>query len=96
MSHSDLTFITNEPGNTLSDRFRTLIQDTEYFDVLVGYFYTSGFWQIYPEIESSEKIRILIGISTNREVYNTIQQSLILSHTELKNHYSEEVSKEME
>lgn len=96
MSHSDLTFITNEPGNTLSDRFRTLIQDTEYFDILVGYFYTSGFWQIYPEIESSKKIRILIGISTNREVYNTIQQSLILSHTELKNHYSEEVTREME
>lgn len=96
MAHSDLTFITNEAGNTLSDRFRTLVKDTKYFDVLVWYFYTSGFWQIYPEIESSEKIRILIGISTNREVYDTIQQSLILSHTELKSIYSENVSSEIE
>jgi phosphatidylserine/phosphatidylglycerophosphate/cardiolipin synthase-like enzyme len=95
-SHSDLTFLTNEEGNTLSDRFRTLIKDTQYFDVLVWYFYTSGFWQIYPEIESSEKIRILIGISTNREVYDTIQQSLSFSHTELKNIYSEKVSQEIE
>lgn len=95
-SHSDLTFLTNESGNTLSDRFRTLIKDTQYFDVLVGYFYTSGFWQIYPEIESSEKIRILIGISTSREVYDTIQQSLLLSHTELKNLYSDKVTQEIE
>ncbi len=95
-SHSDLTFLTNEEGNTLSDRFRTLIKDTQYFDVLVGYFYTSGFWQIYPEIESSEKIRILIGISTSREVHDTIQQSLILSHTELKNQYSDKVTQEIE
>ena len=95
-SHSDLTFITNESWNTLTDRFRTLIKDTKYFDVLVGYFYTSGFWQIYPEIESSEKIRILIWISTNREVYDTIQQSLIQSHTELKNSYSEIVTQEIE
>ena len=95
-SHSDLTFLTNEEGNTLSDRFRTLIKDTQYFDILVGYFYTSGFWQIYPEIESSEKIRILIGISTSREVYETIQQSLISSHTELKNTYSEQISQEIE
>ncbi|MFO0764348.1 MAG: hypothetical protein U0518_05900 [Candidatus Gracilibacteria bacterium] len=93
---SDLTFITNESGNTLSDRFRTLIKDTQYFDVLVGYFYTSGFWQIYPEIESSEKIRILIGISTSREVYTTIQQSLESSYSEIKNIYSEKVCNEIE
>ena len=73
-----------------------LIKDTQYFDVLVWYFYTSWFWQIYPEIESSEKIRILIGISTNREVYTTIQQSLILSHSEIKNIYSEKVCDEIE
>lgn len=79
MTHTDLTFITNEHGNKISDRFKSLIKDTEFFDVLVGYFYTSGFWQIYPEIESTERIRILIGINTNREVYNAIQSAKNLS-----------------
>lgn len=40
---TDLTFITNEKGENLVDRFVTLIKDTRYFDCLVGYFYTSGF-----------------------------------------------------
>lgn len=40
--NSDLTFITNEKNQTLLDRFRVLIKDTLFFDVLVGYFYTSG------------------------------------------------------
>jgi hypothetical protein len=35
---SDLTFLTNEQGNTLRDRFRVLLGDnTRLFDVLVGY-----------------------------------------------------------
>ena len=52
---TDLTFITNEQGNNLKDRFRALIKDTCFFDVLVGYFYTSGFYAIYPQLEETEK-----------------------------------------
>jgi len=43
MMNSDLTFITNEKERTLLERFKVLIKDTHLFDVLVGYFYTSGF-----------------------------------------------------
>lgn len=93
---SDLTFITNETGNKLRDRFKKLIKDTKFFDVLVGYFYTSGFWQIYPEIESSKKIRILIGISTNREVHDHIQTALKLSSHELKEQLSAAVQIEID
>jgi len=32
----DLTFITNEKNQSLANRFRTLIKDTQFFDVLVG------------------------------------------------------------
>ena len=35
--NSDLTFITNEKNQTLLDRFRVLIKDTRFFDVLVVY-----------------------------------------------------------
>ena len=40
---TDLTFFTNEPDSTLLDRFKATLTDAQYFDVLVGYFRTSGF-----------------------------------------------------
>jgi superfamily II DNA/RNA helicase/HKD family nuclease len=90
--HSDLTFITNEEGQNLLERFRVLIKDTEFFDVLVGYFYTSGFHALYKSLEKTQKIRILIGISTNRETFELIQQSrqseLQFSHAETKEHFA--------
>jgi len=49
-SHSDLTFITNEKGRNLLERFKVLIKDTDFFDVLVGYFYTSGFHALYRSL----------------------------------------------
>ena len=40
---SDLTFITNEHGQHLGDRFGILLgDDTRFFDCLVGYFFISG------------------------------------------------------
>ncbi|MDR2545682.1 MAG: hypothetical protein LBD03_09165 [Methanobrevibacter sp.] len=82
---TDTTFITNEEKNKLVDRFNDLIKDTEYFDCLVGYFYTSGFYKLYKSLENTEKIRILIGISTDKQTYNLIQKSKItLSHSETK------------
>jgi superfamily II DNA/RNA helicase len=100
----DLTFITNEKNQSLADRFKTLIKDTQFFDVLVGYFYTSGFYEIYKSLEKTEKIRILVGINTNlptlelNENPNNShpQQSLQFSHSEAKKQFSEEVTNEME
>ena len=69
---SDLTFITNENNQTLLDRFRVLIKDTRYFDVLVGYFYTSGFYKLYSVLEKTEKIRVLKGIGTGRDTLENI------------------------
>ena len=64
---TDLTFITNEAKyQTLKDRFNILIRYLRFFDVLSGYFYTSGFYAIYRSLESTEKIRILVGISTDK------------------------------
>ena len=92
---TDLTFITNEDeSGNLRDRFKTLIKDTEFFDVLVGYFYTSGFHEIYRELENTEKIRILIGISTNTETYNSLQR--IKSHKEIKDEVGDKIKSELE
>ena len=91
---TDLTFITNENNKNLADRFRVLIKDTRFFDVLVGYFYTSGFYAIYPQLEKTEKIRILIGISTNQQTYNLLQK--VQSYKEVKNEIGENIKEEME
>ena len=100
---TDLTFITNENGKTLLDRFTSLIGDTRLFDCLVGYFYTSGFHSIYKSLEKTEKIRILIGISTNKETFDLIQESkkavqqtLQFSHKETKDEFSDQIVNEME
>src|SRR5437870_13206293 len=71
---SDLTFITNESGKSLRDRFGVLLGDvTRLFDCLVGYFFISGFHKLHPALTKTEKIRILIGIKTDRANYELIQ-----------------------
>ncbi|GMT48306.1 MAG: ATP-dependent helicase [bacterium] len=101
--HSDLTFITNEENRNLLERFQVLVRDTEFFDVLVGYFYTSGFKPLYKSLKNTKKIRILIGIGTDkdtvdlvRQVRSSGQQMFQFSHAEVKEQFSEEVVNEME
>lgn len=91
---NDLTFVTNDASGNLRDRFATLIKSTQFFDVLVGYFYTSGFHAIYPSLEGTERIRVLIGISTNRQTYDLIQR--IQSHKEVGEQFGSAVRDEME
>jgi len=95
MNNTDLTFITNLSGQTLKDRFNALIKDTRFFDVLVGYFYVSGFYAIYKSLENTEKIRILIGISTTKQTFELIEKG-ILSQKEAKELVEEEIIKEFE
>lgn len=99
MATSDLTFITNENNRNLLERFEVLIKDTQFFDVLVGYFYTSGFYALYGSLENTEKIRILIGISTDKKTAEFIQkarqQALQFSHAETKERFSDLIADEM-
>lgn len=112
MDNFDLTFITNQKKETLADRFNILIQNTRYFDVLVGFFYTSGFHKIYRSLEETENIRILVGINSDKLTYDlvqiakdtssnppkssSLQQTLQFSHAEAKEEYSKEITEEME
>ncbi|GAB1453678.1 helicase-related protein [Draconibacterium sp.] len=73
IDHSDLTFFTNEEGQSLLSRFKATLKDTQLFDVLVGYFRTSGFYQLYESFEPVEKIRILVGLNVDRETYDIMQ-----------------------
>src|SRR5216683_1769813 len=79
---SDLTFLTNEPGNTLRERFEALLtDDTRFFDCLVGYFFISGFHKLYPALENVEKVRILVGLKTDRTAYELMHPANQTSET---------------
>jgi len=75
-NHSlDLTFITNESGKSLRDRFETLIRDARLFDCLAAYFYIGGFHLLTHPLEKTERIRILIGIGTDQETFDLIRNA---------------------
>jgi len=54
--NSDLTFIANEKNKNFLGRFKVNIKNTQVFDVLVGYFFTSGFDALYKSLEKTKKI----------------------------------------
>ena len=98
---NDLTFFTNETGQTLGDRFNKIIKsNTKYFDVLVGYFRTSGFYQLYEALEDVEKIRILVGINVDNEtlILNNIavNDKMYISPKEIKKFTNESIKDELE
>ena len=67
MYQTDLKFFTNEPNRDLYSRFSAILKsNTQFFDALVGYFRTSGFFRMYEALESVDKIRILVGLNVDR------------------------------
>ena len=70
---NDLTFFTNEPGRKLIDRFKTLFKDTKELDIIVGYFYLSGLYQLHEELKNVDRIRIIVGIHVGKDVWNLVQ-----------------------
>jgi len=100
---SDLTFITNEAGKNLRDRFGALLgEDTRFFDCLVGYFFISGFHKLHPALTKTEKIRILVGIKTDAATVELIrsakeQQEFVLeSHAQVKERLPGEILNEFQ
>lgn len=74
--NNDLKFFTNEADSSLLDRFKKILEnDTQFFDVLVGYFRSSGFYQLYPSLKDVEKVRILVGLNIDKVTYQVLRQS---------------------
>jgi superfamily II DNA or RNA helicase/HKD family nuclease len=70
---TDTKFFTNDSDLTLLDRFKATLKDSQYFDVLVGYFRISGFYQLYDSFEKIEKTRILVGLNVDKATHNIVQ-----------------------
>ena len=72
---TDLKFFTNTDSDSLYQRFLSTIKDARYFDILVGYFRTSGFYRLYEEFENLDEIRILVGLSVDRKSVELLNQA---------------------
>jgi superfamily II DNA or RNA helicase/HKD family nuclease len=83
---TDLTFFTNEEGHSLLSRFKATLKDTQLFDVLVGYFRASGFYQLYDALEPVEKIRILVGLNVDKESHDIIQYHQQMGMVDFESH----------
>ena len=88
VDHTDRTFFTNEEGSTLLDRFRRTLRDTYLFDVLVGYFRSSGFYQLYESIAPIEKTRILVGLGIDEESHRAINGYHVQTVMDFESHSS--------
>ena len=101
--HTDMKFFTNEPDKDLYSRFSAILKsNTQLFDVLVGYYRTSGFFKMADALKDVEKIRILIGLNVDRftmKIIDRIKQESTFSHVsekDGKNIISDEVEHEFE
>jgi len=101
--NTDLKFFTNEPERDLYTRFATILKsNTQFFDILVGYFRSSGFFKLYESLENVEKIRVLVGLNVDKFTVKIINQangqlSLAgLSTIDSKEELTNEIAKEFE
>jgi len=99
--NTDLKFFTNEENETLHGRFSKTLEHAQYFDVLVGYFRTSGFSRLYKSLEKIDKIRILVGLNIDHKTYEIYQDSQqtelnFESHKNARLNFSTHLQKELE
>lgn len=71
---TDLSIFTNknEDGIKLFDRLNMILTNSEYFDVLVGYFRITGFYLLKEKLSNVKEIRILIGLETDNKVIDHV------------------------
>ena len=94
---NDLKFFTNEPERDLYSRFSKILKsNTQFFDILVGYFRTSGFFKLYPAMEDVEKIRILVGLNVDKKTVDIIDIADQLTLKEAREKFAKGVEEEFE
>lgn len=98
--YKNTKFFTNADGNSLYERFNHTLQNAKYFDSLVGYFRTSGFYRLYKSFGNVEKIRILVGLNVDPQTLDIVtetQQHLDFEgQANIRKQYQEEIKQEFE
>lgn len=101
MADNDFRFFTNTDKDSLLERFQKTLKGAEYFDVLVGYFRSSGFNNLYSALKDVKKMRILVGLSADKQIVSLVEEfhgqgQLKLSRHEIKDDYINRVKEEFE
>lgn len=68
-------FITNEKTKTLKKRLSELIEHSEELKFLVGFFYFSGWGEIYESLKDRDdlEIKVLVGLDVDRLLFRTME-----------------------
>ncbi len=94
-------FFTNNEAGTVLDKFKGVFEHAgiDEFDVLVGYFRSTGYFRLRPSLERVKQIRILVGIDMDRIVRSYQRQGLMLingaKEDEAKGMYTAELENEI-
>lgn len=76
-------FFTNNESNTLINKMEGVLANNgmiNCFDAVVGYLRASGYFQIRCFLEKIDKIRILVGINTDKFIAEAQQKGIIYMH----------------
>lgn len=68
-------FITNDENVTLKNRLQKLIKASRELKFLVGFFYFSGWQEIYKELQKNDDVvlRVLVGLEVDKYLSNPIE-----------------------
>ena len=85
-------FFTNTEGNTLFDKFKGIVQGMPNFysfHAVVGFFRSSGYFELRKELKDIEKIQILIGINID-DIFRKHNRAMLMfgNHEEAKSIYN--------
>lgn len=84
-------FITNQE-RLLSDVINNILPSAAKLDFLVGYFYFSGFKEIYRNL-SGKHVRILVGLDVEKDIINAVRECELITERAISrgqirdNHY---------
>jgi superfamily II DNA/RNA helicase len=94
-------FFTNKDKNNLLTKFQGVLENIPnlyYFDALVGYFRSSGYFKLRPYLENINHIRILVGINVDElsSQYSNIGQQYLKDPVETKEAFLERLKIDIE
>ncbi|MHA1575696.1 MAG: helicase-related protein [Alphaproteobacteria bacterium] len=91
----DTKFFTNDANGSLYDRFNQILQHTECFDILVGYFRSSGFHLLQKEFDNIRKVRILVGLNVDKTLFEIINRNKLEKENNFDFHTHERVKSDL-
>ena len=68
--------IIDNRNQKLVDHIRTILDSTDSARFAVGYFFLSGLESIQDKLSGVQKLRLLIGNTTNRETIEQIRKAI--------------------